>query len=182
MRLPCRLRGRRCRRPLPAHTYIRVGRYHDAVLANERATAADNSYISQCHSQGTYAVGYVPHNHHFLYSAASMAGNSASALQGAAGTDAATVHGKEHDPASGTYMRHFAAQPLVASVRFGKWQEIQDTKAPPEGLDYRAWAWHYARGRAFVGTGQLDSAQAELATLQKIAAKDEITQGVIFIN
>lgn len=45
---------------MPAHTYLRIGRYHDAVLANERATAADNSYISQCHAQGTYAVGYVP--------------------------------------------------------------------------------------------------------------------------
>jgi predicted Zn-dependent protease len=167
---------------MPAHTYIRVGRYHDAVLANERATAADNSYISQCHAQGVYAVGYVPHNHHFLYSAASMAGNSARALQGAAGSDATTVHKMEHDPSSGTYMQHFAAQPLFASVRFGKWQEILDMKAPPEGLDYRAGVWHYARGRAFVGTGQLDSAQAELTALKGIAAKDEIKQGVIFIN
>ncbi|MGH4003041.1 MAG: hypothetical protein ACRDSO_02875, partial [Pseudonocardiaceae bacterium] len=71
---------------MPAHTYLRIGRYHDAVLANQRATAADNSYISQCHAQGTYAVGYLPHNHHFLYSAASMAGNSAEAIKGAAGT------------------------------------------------------------------------------------------------
>lgn len=167
---------------MPAHTYIRVGRYHDAVLANERATAADNSYISQCHAQGVYAVGYVPHNHHFLYSAASMAGNSARALQGAAGSDATTVHKMEHDPSSSTYMQHFAAQPLFASVRFGKWQEILDMKAPPEGLDYRAGVWHYARGRAFVGTGQLDSAQAELTALKGIVAKDEIKQGVIFIN
>ena len=26
---------------MPAHTYLRIGRYHDAVLANERATAAE---------------------------------------------------------------------------------------------------------------------------------------------
>ncbi|MGH3799055.1 MAG: tetratricopeptide repeat protein [Pseudonocardiaceae bacterium] len=167
---------------MPGHTYMRIGRYHDAVLANERATAADNSYLSQCHAQGAYPVGYVPHNHHFLYSAASMEGNSAQALKGAAGTDAKTVHGKEHDPSSGTAMQHYATQPLFASVRFGKWQEILDTKAPPDGLDYRAGVWHYARGRAFVGTGKLDSAQAELAALRKIAAKDELKNGVIFIN
>jgi tetratricopeptide (TPR) repeat protein len=167
---------------MPAHTYMRIGRYHDAVLANERASAADRSYISQCHSQGVNAVGYVPHNHHFLYSAASMEGNSAKALNGAAGTSAVAVHEKEHDPSSGISVQHFAAQPLFASVRFGKWQEILDTKAPPEGLDYRGGVWHYARGRAFVGTGNVDNAEAELAALRKIAVKDELKKGVIFIN
>ncbi|MGH3834817.1 MAG: tetratricopeptide repeat protein [Pseudonocardiaceae bacterium] len=156
---------------MPAHTYMRIGRYHDAVLANERAAAADNSYISQCHAQGTYAVGYVPHNHHFLYSAASMAGNSAGAMKGAAGTAAMTVH----NPNSANDTQHFAVQPLFASVRFGKWQEILDTKAPHEGLDYHAGVWHYARGRAFVGTGKLDSAEAELAALTKIAGKKGVS-------
>lgn len=159
---------------MPAHTYMRIGRYHDAVLANEQATAADNSYISQCHAQGSYPASYVPHNHHFLYSAASMAGNSADALKGAAGTDTATAH----KMGSSTSVRHFAVQPMFASVRFGKWQEILDTEAPPEGMDYHAGIWHYARGRAFVGTGKLDSAEAELAVLKKIAGKEEFTKGV----
>ncbi len=167
---------------MPAHTYMRIGRYHDAVLANERATAADNSYISQCHAQGVYPVGYVPHNHHFLYSAASMAGNSADALSGAAGTDAKTIHTMEHDASAGTYMQHFAVQPLFASVRFGKWQEVLDTKAPPEGLQYRAGVWHYARGRAFVGTGKLDGAEAELAALKEIAGNDELKHSAISRN
>ncbi len=165
---------------MPGHTYMRIGRYHDAVLANERATAADNSYISQCHAQGVYAVGYAPHNHHVLYSAASMAGNSADALKGAAGTNATTTHKNEHHQSTGT--QHFAAQPLFASVRFGRWQEILDTKAPPEGLDYRAGVWHYARGRAFVGTGELDSADAELTALKKIAGKDELKKGMLSMN
>jgi tetratricopeptide (TPR) repeat protein len=165
---------------MPGHTYMRIGRYHDAMLANKRATAADNSYISQCHAQGVYPVGYVPHNHHFLYSAASMEGNSADALKGAAGTDATTAHKKEHHPRIST--QHFAAQPLFAFVRFGKWQDILDTKAPPEGLDYRAGVWHYARGRAFVGTGQLDSAEVELTALKKIAGKDELTKGMLSRN
>ncbi len=167
---------------MSGHTYMRIGRYHDAVLANERATATDNSYVSQCHAQGAYPVAYVPHNHHFLYSAASMEGNSANALKGATGTDTTTAHQMAHDPSTGISMQHFAAQPLFAFVRFGKWQEILDTKAPPEGLDYRAGVWHYARGRAFVGTGQLDSAEAELAALKKIAGKDELKKGAIFIN
>ncbi len=155
---------------MPAHTYLRIGRYHDAVLANERATAADNSYISQCHAQGTYAVGYVPHNHHFLYSAASMAGNSAEAMKGAAGAAEMAAH----DPNSAKDDQRFAAQPLFAAVRFGKWQEILDAQPPQEGLDHYTGVWHYARGRAFVGTGALDRAAAELVALQKIAGKDAV--------
>lgn len=167
---------------MPGHTYMRIGRYHDAVLANERATAADNSYISQCHAQGVYPANYVPHNHHFLYSAASMAGNSADALKGAAGTDAKTIHEMQHDPNTGTAVQHFAVHPMFASVRFGKWQKILDTEASTERLAYHAGVWHYARGRAFIGTGRLDSAEAELAALKKIAGKDELTKHVIFVN
>jgi tetratricopeptide (TPR) repeat protein len=65
---------------MPSHIYIRTGRYHDAVLANERAIEADSSYITQCHAQGMYPVTYVPHNHHFLSAAAIFGGNSEKAL------------------------------------------------------------------------------------------------------
>jgi tetratricopeptide (TPR) repeat protein len=57
---------------MPGHIYIRVGRYADAVAANEKAVLADNAYIAQCHAQGLYPVAYVPHNHHFLAAAASF--------------------------------------------------------------------------------------------------------------
>ncbi|MEL6778468.1 MAG: hypothetical protein AAFO06_14540, partial [Cyanobacteria bacterium J06597_16] len=38
---------------MPSHIYIRVGRYHDAVVANLKAIAADESYATQCHASGT---------------------------------------------------------------------------------------------------------------------------------
>ena len=52
---------------MPAHIYIRVGRYTDARLMNEKAIAADEDYISQCLSQGLYPLSYYPHNIHFLW-------------------------------------------------------------------------------------------------------------------
>jgi tetratricopeptide (TPR) repeat protein len=33
---------------LPAHIYARVGRYHDAVIANQKAIAADDNYLAIC--------------------------------------------------------------------------------------------------------------------------------------
>ena len=68
---------------MPAHIYIRVGRYADASEANVRAIAADESYIAQCQAQGLYPVGYYPHNIHFLWAAATLEGNSEMAIDSA---------------------------------------------------------------------------------------------------
>ena len=59
---------------MPAHIYIRVGRYADAAEANELAIAADEDYLSQCQAQGLYPVSYYPHNLHFLWAAATLEG------------------------------------------------------------------------------------------------------------
>ena len=59
---------------MPAHIYIRVGRYADAAEANVRAIAADEDYLAQCQAQGLYPVSYYPHNLHFLWAAATFEG------------------------------------------------------------------------------------------------------------
>ena len=62
---------------MPAHIYLRVGRYADAAEANVRAIAADEDYLAQCQAQGLYPVSYYPHNLHFLWAAATFEGRSA---------------------------------------------------------------------------------------------------------
>jgi len=37
---------------MPSHVYWRVGRYHDASTANEKAAAVDEAYIEACNAQG----------------------------------------------------------------------------------------------------------------------------------
>ena len=59
---------------MPAHIYLRVGRYADAAEANIRAIAADEDYLAQCQAQGLYPVTYYPHNLHFLWAAATLEG------------------------------------------------------------------------------------------------------------
>ena len=76
---------------MPGHIWIRVGRYHDAVVANQKAVLADDDYLAQCHAQGLYPIGYVPHNHHFLWVAAMLGGEKETAL----------AVGPPHGPARG---------------------------------------------------------------------------------
>jgi tetratricopeptide (TPR) repeat protein len=66
---------------MPAHIYIRVGRWADAIRANEHAVHTDESYISdQQPAPGVYTMGYYPHNYHFLSFAAFMAGQAEQAI------------------------------------------------------------------------------------------------------
>ena len=50
---------------MPAHIYMRVGRYADAAAVNEQAVLADEDYISQCNAQGVYPVAVLSAQHSF---------------------------------------------------------------------------------------------------------------------
>ncbi len=158
---------------MPGHIYIRVGRYADAVAANEKAVLADNAYVAQCHAQGLYPVAYVPHNHHFLAAAASFIGDAEKAL-------ASSLHIRDHqdtklmrEPGYAT-LQHYWSMPYFAWVRFGRWDALLAEPAPAEDLVYPNGIWSYARGLAQVRTGDLDGAAASLQRLIEIADDPEM--------
>ena len=53
---------------MPAHIYLRTGRYNDASVANQNAIKADEAYFKGDAVAGNmmYQVGYYPHNIHFF--------------------------------------------------------------------------------------------------------------------
>jgi tetratricopeptide (TPR) repeat protein len=154
---------------MPSHIYLRTGRYHEAVIANEEAVQADSGYVTQCHAQGMYPVVYVPHNHHFLSAAATFAGNSEKALYAARHMAMHQDQKLIREPGYGT-LQHYTTIPLYAMAKFGKWEQILQTAAPDSDLIYPAGVWHFARGMAFTRTGQLEHAARELNAVKTIAA------------
>lgn len=152
---------------MPAHVYIRVGRYADASEANVRAIAADENYITQCRAQGIYPLGYYPHNIHFLWASSSMEGRSQVALDAANKVASKVEVGKLDEIPS--WARIFTVIPLYAKVRFGKWDEILNEKSPKLNRPFYTGIWHYARGLAFTAKGQSGAARQELARLNKMA-------------
>ena len=155
---------------MPAHIDMRVGHYADASLANERSIAADLRYLEQVDAQGAYRVGYVAHNHHFLWASAAMQGRSARAIAAASAAYPAACGPRPGDAGSGT-LQHLQALPLYALVRFGAWQQILRHTPPPDGNQpYPLAVWYYARGTASARTGRLADARAALAALDRVAA------------
>ena len=148
---------------MPAHIYIRVGRYADAAEANERAILADEDYLAQCQAQGLYPVSYYPHNLHFLWAAATFEGRGAVAVDAARKVAAKVPH---HHAGALAWTADFPVTPMLAYARFGRWQDVLTEPKPPAHEPYATGIWHYGRGLAFVARGQLDRAGAELAALK----------------
>lgn len=150
---------------MPSHIYIRVGRYKDAVGANKAAILADEDYISQCYSQGAYPLGYYPHNLHFLWSAASLLGDSDTAIDAAKKTaEKVPIDELINMP----FLQDFASTPLLAYTRFGKWNEILTSPYPGDEYLHLKLIWHYARGIAFIRKNNLKEAKEELDALNKL--------------
>jgi len=150
---------------MPAHVYVRVGRYADASTANEKAIAADEDYIAQCRAQGVYPMAYYPHNLHFLWWASTSEGRSQVAL--AAARKAASQVSDEMLAAL-PVLAGFRVVPYYALTRFGQWDAMLAEPDPGDKQAFLKGVWHYARGMAFSGKGQLDEAEKELAAVQAL--------------
>ncbi len=152
---------------MPSHIYIRTGRYHDAVLSNQKGVAADDAYLSQTQVQGIYPLAYKPHNHHFLWFAATMTGQSQIAIAAAEQTAKVDAKLMAEGELAGS-LQHYSMIPLFTQVRFSQWDKILATPAPAQS--YPKGIWHYARGMAFLAKGKSIPAAQELKQLKAIAA------------
>ncbi|MDH3591867.1 MAG: hypothetical protein OER88_08320 [Planctomycetota bacterium] len=162
---------------MPSHIYMQVGRYDEAYDANAEASRADEGYIAQCRAQGIYPLGYYPHNVHFQAWAAILQGRSEDALR-LSRKVAAKVPADMHGDSWALYQT-FLSMPLFTLTRFGRWEEILEEAQPPDQALFWRGAWHYARGLAFVRTGQLDDGARELKLIDAICTSEEATQQIV---
>jgi len=157
---------------MPAHIYIRVGRYADAAEANVRAIAADEDYLAQCQAQGLYPVSYYPHNLHFLWAAATLEGRRAVAVDTARRLAEKVPH---HHAGALAWTADYPVTPLLAYARFGMWQELLTEPKPPANEPYAIGVWHYGRGLGFVARNRVDAAATELTSLKAVMKHQAFT-------
>jgi len=154
---------------MPAHTYIRMGRYHDATLVNFAAANADKAFLSFCRgSNGVYPLGYVPHNWHFASMSAGLTGSRTLALQAAEQTAQRADRALMGAPPL-EFMQLFVVTPLLTQVRFGEWDAILADAAPKDDPPFPTAIRHFARGMAHVRGGKLDQAARDADALHAIA-------------
>jgi tetratricopeptide (TPR) repeat protein len=145
---------------MPAHIFMRLGRYSDSYDQNVKAVAADEGYLTTCSAQGIYPLGYYPHNIHFMVWSAMFEGRSAETLEMA--RKVASKIPDHLDEENWDAYELFRSQPLYAMVRFGMWDEILAEPQPIERARYMTGIWHYARALAYLHTDRTGKAKREL--------------------
>tara|TARA_B100001059_G_scaffold226438_1_gene254785 strand:+ start:109 stop:1776 length:1668 start_codon:yes stop_codon:yes gene_type:complete len=156
---------------MPAHIYWRVGRYHDASLANIEAAKVDEDYIAQCNAQGFYPALYYPHNVHFLWAASTMEGRSKLSIDSALKV---AKYVRVEQIKQIPFLEFFHTIPLLSYVRFAKWDEILSYEKPIEEFKFSLGLYHYARAIAFASIGNIEKAKIEQQKILPLKDSPEI--------
>jgi tetratricopeptide (TPR) repeat protein len=126
-------------------------------------------------AKGVYPLGYVPHNPHFLWFAASMEGASKVA-QDAAHMTAQRVNLPDLMRQPGfAGLQHYWMTPWFDNVRFGRWEEVRKAPNPAPDLPYVTAIWNYAQAMAAIRQGRLADAERHYDALAKLAADPVMT-------
>jgi len=123
---------------MPSHTWNEMGLWHDAVRANTKAWHSDQKAAS-----GEGIAIYPTHNLTMLYYAATMGGESATAIQAA--KDLAKLNRN-------------TAMLALALVRFGRFDEVQALTETPTGI-INISMFNFAQGYAALKDGDIDKAK-----------------------
>jgi tetratricopeptide (TPR) repeat protein len=156
---------------MPAHIYMRLGKYHEAAERNEHAVHIDQAYLAAHTPAGDYDAYYF-HNLHFLWAALMMEGRRSEATKAA--RELAKII-TEDRARTERWKELYMPAPLYSLIRFGQWDELLRESPPPKGLRLMEGMWRLGRGLALASTGRLPGAAGEhyaLANLTKHIRRD----------
>ena len=167
---------------MPAHIYLRVGRYNDASVVNQNALKADEAYFAgdAVPNNMTYQVGYLPHNIHFFVASASMEGRRADALKAAEDVRARVHADMLRDPGMGGMVQHMHLTPLFTKFRFSEWKDLLAEPAPPDDLKYMRAMVHTIKGLAHAAGGSVADAERERDAVG--ALKDDPSLATLLVS
>jgi tetratricopeptide (TPR) repeat protein len=143
---------------MPSHIDVRRGRWQEAVIANEKAIAAENAYRQIVPTPDPYQIA-MAHNHHSLMFAAMMQGESQKATHAA--RDLLAAIPEDYMQKRARLIDGFFAMPYEIHLRFGRWDAMLSEPEPKPYFPITMALWHYARGVAFAAKKQIEPAKME---------------------
>jgi tetratricopeptide (TPR) repeat protein len=160
---------------MPAHIYLRLGRYRESIDVNRDAVAADEAFLAQAGEAASdiYRYGYFPHNVHFMMASAQMAGLKADTLAAAGKLGAMTSEKASREM---PWMQHIMTAPYAAHAQFGEAEVVLALPPPNDDLPFVKGIWRYARGVAFAALGDEAAALREADAIKILAEKEEMNR------
>jgi tetratricopeptide (TPR) repeat protein len=163
---------------MPTHIDVLCGHYHDVLVHNQRALAADRKFLAYSDDPGVYLV-YVIHNFHFAIYGAMFLGQYAPAIAAAEELIATVPEAvlRVQSPPMADFLEGYLTMKQHVLVRFGKWHEIIAQKLPEDKDLYcsNVAMLHYAKSVAHSALGNVKDAEGEKALFA--AAKKRVPDG-----
>lgn len=156
---------------VPAHVYVRVGRYADAITANRQALQTYHGMVPPSRAEPTAGIdepAYSAHNLSLSSFAATMMGASRLALDYAR---RAARHADLTIARSNPRVEAMTPVYYQTLVTFGRWKEILATPLPRPEFRFAIAMAYYARGVAFAAKGRLAEARSALDTVGAISGR-----------
>lgn len=150
---------------MPAHIYVKTGRWEQAITQSEKAMRADKLYRELSPEQLTQHV-YMTHNAHMLAYAAMMTGRKEEALNAARNMWENAPEEALRIPAIDRWM----CSVYDVQKRFGQWDDIINEPPPHEFMLLTTATWRAARAVAFAAKKDIASAQHEYEAFKKAKA------------
>jgi tetratricopeptide (TPR) repeat protein len=151
---------------MPAHIMQRVGRYEDAAEANRKGAAADQTYLGKTKPLDYYGM-YVAHNYQFLAYSTAMEGRRAETLEAMKQMRAAFPEDLMLAMPGPDW---YGAEPYLAMVRFGLWDQVLAEPRPNPALKSLTGAYLFASAMALAATNRVAQATQRLEDLNALRA------------
>lgn len=162
---------------MPSHIYIRSGNYSKGVEVNKSAINGYYNYLSKYTPVNGAAFLYLLHNQHMQSACAMMDGQYANSMK-YAGELSKNIDSSLLDAGGffGVIGQQLDMTSTFAKVRFGKWDDILNEKAVTDTRVYASIMQHFARGISFAKKHQLQAAEEELLTIERLKSHDQLKE------
>jgi tetratricopeptide (TPR) repeat protein len=142
-------------------------------------SGADERYIEVAKPEGLYPFMYYGHNVHFVVVGNILIGRYEDALKAGQQMAAMVAPHVEH---MGPMVEWALSLPMLAHVRFHKWDAILAAPRPPDSQPLAQSFHHYARALALQMTGKTSEARVEAAAFEAARAKVPAETLVVSFN
>jgi tetratricopeptide (TPR) repeat protein len=159
---------------MPSHVDIRLGRWQQAIEANELAIAADHMYRRLAPGRGSHA-GYMSHSENMLLYAAMMQGQSTKATLAAEEMLSRFTPQINRVPGDADVLFAMAYE---IHMRFGRWEAMLAEPEPTDSLPFTRSMRHFARGIAFAALKRTKEAKGE--QLEFVTSRKQVTGNLLF--
>lgn len=158
---------------MPGHIYLQTGDFDLAAKTNVAASDADQAFVQRTGATGVYPLMYWTHNIHFISYARAQQGRYEEAKQSALDM----VRNVGDADMEMQMLEAFLLYPLIADLRFHRWDAILATPAPKAERKLSRAFWQYAKAMALARKGNLKAASAartEFETLRRAVPADSM--------